>query len=157
MDSEYTMKAIGTVSLENGFAVRVKKEYRKGLVGLEEYSHAMILWVFDRVPRDGIALEVRPPFRKVSEGTGVFSTRSPRRPSPVAVTTCRILSVDVEEGLVVLDRIDAMDNSPVIDIKPYHPASDRVSEVSLPEWCAHWPKSREESEDFDWEAERSRG
>ncbi len=156
MKSEYTMRTIGTVTLEDGFAVRVKKEYRKGLRGLGDYSHAMILWVFDRVPCDGTALEVRPPFRKVSEETGVFSTRSPRRPSPVAVTTCRILSVDEAEGLVVLDRIDAMDHSPVIDIKPYHPGSDRVSEVRLPEWCAHWPRNREESEHFNWEAERSR-
>ncbi len=157
MKSEYTMKAIGSVSLENGFAVRIREEYRKGLVGLGKYSHAMILWVFDRIPGDGTALEVKPPFRFVSRETGVFSTRSPRRPSPVAVTTCGILSVDEEEGLVVLDHIDAMDNSPVIDIKPYHPGSDRVSEVRLPEWCAHWPQSREESGEFDWEGERSRG
>jgi len=155
MKNEYAVRVIGSVSLKNGFAVRINSEYRKGLKGLGEFSHAIILWVFDRARRDGGTLEVKPPYRSINHDTGVFSTRSPLRPSPVAISTGGILSVNEEEGLVILDWIDAMDHSPVIDIKPYHPSMDRISSVRMPEWCAHWPQSREESGEFDWEREFS--
>ncbi|HRW77994.1 MAG TPA: tRNA (N6-threonylcarbamoyladenosine(37)-N6)-methyltransferase TrmO [Candidatus Sabulitectum sp.] len=155
MKNEYSVRVIGSVSLENGFAVNINREFRKGLKGLEEFSHAIILWVFDRARWDGGTLEVKPPYRSINHETGVFSTRSPFRPSPVAISTGGILSVNEEEGLVLLDWIDAMDCSPVIDIKPYHPSMDRVSRVCMPEWCAHWPRSREESGAFDWEREFS--
>jgi len=43
--------------------------------------------------------------------------------------------------------------SPVLDIKPYTPSLDRVEAPGVPKWCSHWPKSLEQSEDFDWENE----
>lgn len=45
------------------------------------------------------------------------------------------------------------DQTPVIDIKPYHPATDRVKDVRVPDWCSHWPQYYEENETFDWQAE----
>jgi tRNA (Thr-GGU) A37 N-methylase len=61
--------------------------------------------------------------------------------------------VDLENGLVIVPWIDAEDGTPILDIKPYHPSSDRVRDVRMPEWCAHWPQSLEDSAAFDWEAE----
>lgn len=49
--------------------------------------------------------------------------------------------------------LDADDNTPVLDIKPYTPSLDRVESPGVPEWCRHWPKSIEESGDFPWEGE----
>jgi len=43
-------------------------------------------------------------------------------------------------------------NSPVLDIKPYIPSLDRVENPIVPDWYEHWPKSCEESGDFDWES-----
>ncbi len=153
MDKEFSMKVIGSVSHENGFSVLVNKEYRAGLKGLSEFSHVKILWIFDQIPWDGKTLVVPPPYRSLDHDIGLFATRSPFRPNPIAVSTSRILSVDEKEGLIVLDWIDAEDQSPVVDIKPYHPSEDLVSEVRMPDWCAHWPQSREESGEFDWESE----
>ena len=48
------------------------------------------------------------------------------------------------------DMIDANDGTPVLDIKPYTPSSDRIEAPGVPEWCSHWPKSLEQSENFDW-------
>ena len=49
--------------------------------------------------------------------------------------------------------IDAFDCTEVIDIKPYVPSIDRIENPDVPDWCSHWPKSYEESGDFDWEEE----
>ncbi|UCF56354.1 MAG: SAM-dependent methyltransferase, partial [Deltaproteobacteria bacterium] len=59
--------------------------------------------------------------------TGVFATRSPVRPNPISVYTCRILSID--GNVIHIEKIDALDGTPVIDIKPYVPRLDSVSEV----------------------------
>lgn len=58
-----------------------------------------------------------------------------------------------ENGVVGLYYIDAFDGSYVIDLKPYTPSIDRIENAKVPQWCSHWPKSYEESGNFDWESE----
>jgi hypothetical protein len=65
----------------------------------------------------------------------------------------QILEIDHDSGAIVVPYIDAEDGTPVIDIKPYHPATDRVRDVSVPDWCSHWPKWHEDSAGFNWAAE----
>ena len=65
--------------------------------------------------------------------TGVFATRSPVRPNLVALTLCKIVSV--KENVVEVEKIDAFDDTPVIDIKPYAQGIDQPeSESSAPAW-----------------------
>ena len=64
-----------------------------------------------------------------------------------------IAYVDAENGVVGLYYIDAFDGTQVIDLKPYTPSIDRIENPKTPQWCSHWPKSYEESGNFDWEAE----
>jgi tRNA (Thr-GGU) A37 N-methylase len=64
-----------------------------------------------------------------------------------------VISVDVEKGLVIVPWIDAEDGTPILDIKPYHPSSDRIRDVTMPKWCQHWPQWYEDSGEFDWSAE----
>jgi len=59
----------------------------------------------------------------------------------------------VDNGVIGLAYIDADDQSPVLDIKPYTPSLDRAETPRVPEWCGHWPKNVESSSDFDWESE----
>lgn len=54
--------------------------------------------------------------------------------------------------MIGLAYIDADHNSPILDIKPYIPSLDRVENPIVPDWYEHWPKSCEESGDFDWES-----
>lgn len=153
MDKTVAMQLIGRVSHKEAYSVSIEQEYRAGLTGLSEFSHVMVLWIFDKACWDPAGLVMPPAYRKLNHEIGAFATRTPFRPSPVAVSTARILSVDPETGIIKLDWIDADEGSPVIDIKPYHPSEDVVRDVVLPHWCAHWPKCREESADFDWESE----
>ena len=98
-------------------------------------------------------LEMPRPYKKAPEVMGVFATRSPIRPNPIALTTAQVINIDYEKGIIQVAAIDANDNSPVLDIKPYTPSLDRVEVPDVPKWCSHWPKSLEESEDYDWESE----
>ena len=93
------------------------------------------------------------PYVKGSARIGVFATRSPMRPNPIAVSSVGIAYVDEATATVGLYFIDAYPGSPVLDLKPYTPSIDRVESPSVPELCTHWPKSYEESGDFDWEVE----
>ena len=49
--------------------------------------------------------------------------------------------------------IDAFDGTPVIDLKPYVPSVNKIENPKTPNWCSHWPKSYEESGNYDWESE----
>ena len=70
----------------------------------------------------------------VSLVTGIFATRAEYRPSPVAITTCRITGIDKDRGLVDIAGLDARDGTPVIDLKAYFPVCDRVKEAKTPGW-----------------------
>ena len=84
---------------------------------------------------------------------GIFATRSPARPNPIALTAVEVIQIDYENGIIRIAYTDANDGTPVLDLKPYTPSIDRVESPDVPDWCAHWPKNVEESGDFDWENE----
>jgi len=76
---------------------------------------------------------VHPRGNKENPLTGVFATRAPVRPNLIATTLCKIQGID--EGVIRIDRIDAFDGTPILDLKPYIPAADRAeSEVRVPDW-----------------------
>ncbi|MCR5255347.1 MAG: TrmO family methyltransferase [Acetatifactor sp.] len=129
--------------------------YSEGLKGLEGYSHVQILWWADGCDNkdDRDTLVIEKPYTKGPDEIGVFATRSPARPNPIAVSNADIAYVDMEEGAIGLYYIDALDGTEVLDLKPYVPSIDRIEQPEVPEWCSHWPRSYEENDDFDWEAE----
>ena len=143
------------VNEEENVKVVIKQRYAEGLKGLEGYSHVQILWWMDGCDNasDRGTLVEEKPYRNGPDEIGVFALRSPERPNPIAVSNVNIAYVDVESGTVGLYYIDAFDGSKVIDIKPYTPSIDRIEHPVTPDWCTHWPKSYEESSDFDWESE----
>lgn len=153
MEQSIVLRTIGKVSQKKGFSITLDEHYRKALSGLEEFSHVMILWGFNKYPWDEKTLTMPPPYKRLDHEIGIFATRSPFRPSSIAVSTARLLTLNIAEGILELDWIDADEGSPVFDIKPYHPSEDLVRDIQLPKWCAHWPRCREESADFDWENE----
>lgn len=75
------------------------------------------------------------------------------RPNPIALTAVEIIHVNYQSGIIQIAYIDANDDTPVLDIKPYTPSLDRVETPVVPGWCSHWPKSLEESGTFAWEQE----
>ncbi|MCG8515368.1 MAG: TrmO family methyltransferase, partial [Halanaerobiales bacterium] len=102
--------------------------------------------------KDRQVLQCEQPYQKAPASVGIFATRSPLRPNPIALTIVPIINI-AEDGKIYLPYIDAEDGSPIIDLKPYHPATDRVRDLEVPDWCRHWPQWYEDSASFDWEAE----
>lgn len=147
---------IGRILAENDeLKITLLPAFRRGLKGVEGYSHVQVLWWMDGCdePQSRGKLVENRPYTRGPEEIGVFATRSPERPNPIALSAAEILRVDEEAGTITLAWLDALPGSPVLDLKPYTPSVDRVERPRTPQWCAHWPQSCEVSGDFDWSAE----
>jgi tRNA-Thr(GGU) m(6)t(6)A37 methyltransferase TsaA len=138
----FTIHPIGTVRrAEQGLFIDVFEPYRPGLLLLGEFSHVIVLWwaMLNDTTEARSHLIANPPYEPYRP-MGVFACRSPRRPNPLLLTTCRLLAVDEERGWVQVQNIDALDGTPVIDLKAYFPVSDRVKNARLPDWLVGWPE-----------------
>lgn len=134
-DRSFTIHPIAKVRKRgSGTTIEIDSKYETGLVGLDAFSHVWVLWWFDRndTPAKRQTLMVHPRGDKNIPLTGVFATRAPVRPNLVALTLCEVLSVDRNE--IHVADIDALDGTPVIDLKPYIPSRDRTEDVRLPAW-----------------------
>jgi len=152
----FRLNPIGRIeSDEKGFRLVLSPDYAPALEGLEGFSHLEVIWWFDRcdTPQARSALTARKPYTKGPETLGTFATRSPERPNPIAISHAGILSIDRQGATIILDYIDALPGTPILDIKPYTPSLERIQTAKVPDWCAHWPKNYEDSENFDWEKE----
>jgi tRNA-Thr(GGU) m(6)t(6)A37 methyltransferase TsaA len=153
---EFTVKPIGYVRTgEGGTRLEIQTPYRPALRGLAGFSHIVVLWWCHLTADDDCRAitEWEQPYRNGPPVMGVFATRSPLRPNPIALTAVFVQEIDYERGIIQIPYIDAEDGTPILDLKPYHPSADRIRDVAVPEWCAHWPQWYEDSPAFDWEAE----
>ncbi len=134
---------------EGGFRLEILEAYRPGLKQLEQFSHVMVFWWAHQHDNDESRQRVQTnlPYAEGIEA-GVFACRAEYRPNPVGVTVCPILDIDEVKGIVTVAYIDAFDESPIIDLKPYIPVSDRVRDVKVPQWFSEWPDWYEEAGEF---------
>jgi tRNA-Thr(GGU) m(6)t(6)A37 methyltransferase TsaA len=147
---------IGQVELtETGMQLKIFEAYTKALKELDGFSHIVVLWWAHRLDNKACrqTLECKKPYTNGPAKIGIFATRSPVRPNPIALSVVAIQGIDQKGGLISIPWIDAEPDTPILDIKPYHPCSDRIRDVSVPQWCSHWPKWAEDSANFDWSAE----
>jgi tRNA-Thr(GGU) m(6)t(6)A37 methyltransferase TsaA len=94
--------------------LEILPEFANGLMDVEGFSHLFVLWVFDR--SSDFDLIATPPSDD-GRPHGVFATRSPRRPNPIALTTLELLG---RNGTQLRVRgVDMLDGTPILDIKPY--------------------------------------
>jgi tRNA-Thr(GGU) m(6)t(6)A37 methyltransferase TsaA len=152
----FEISPIGKVEqTENGLQLRIFEPYRPALKELGSFGHVVVLWWCHMADtkEDRQTLECIKPYKKAPEKMGMFATRSPLRPNPIALSVAPILRVDQKEGSIYIPWIDAAPDTPIVDLKPYHPSLDRVRDVSMPQWCSHWPKWSEDSGSFDWGSE----
>lgn len=146
---------IGTVGRdEKGFYVMLEKSYVEALKGIEGFSHLHVLWWADKLDLEEYRqiLTTQKPYKPGPEELGMFATRSPLRPNLICTTLISVADLDLEKGLIRTYYIDAEEGTPVLDIKPYLPCSDRPEVYSVPEWSAMLPDSIEESASYDWES-----
>lgn len=145
----YQLLPIGMVraSDENQhYYLQIDEPYRAGLKQLDQFSHVMIFWWADRMDTEKYRsiMTTQLPYAPGVEA-GVFACRSEYRPNPIAVTLMALISIDLENGIVVLPWIDAFDGTPVLDLKPYIPISDRIRDYKVADWLADWPEWMEDA------------
>ncbi|MEE4318087.1 MAG: SAM-dependent methyltransferase [Erythrobacter sp.] len=106
----------------------------EALAGLDAFSHAEIIFLFDRVPDGKVETGARHPRgRKDWPRVGIFAQRGKNRPNRLGLTTCEILSV---EGTCLRVRgLDAVDGTPVLDIKPVMSGFSPRGAVREPDWA----------------------
>jgi tRNA-Thr(GGU) m(6)t(6)A37 methyltransferase TsaA len=151
-----TLKPIGKIVNQQGeMLIALDKSYLPALEGLDGFGYVQVIWWFSGCDNEASRgkLSERSPYTHGPAVLGTFATRSPERPNPLALSCAQITYIDMENAVIGLAYIDAADDSPVLDIKPYIPSLDRVESPAVPEWCEHWPNSCEASGDFDWESE----
>lgn len=114
--------------------LKIDAAYRDALLGLEEFSHIYVFYWFHEndTAQNRSVLRVHPRGDKNNPLTGVFATHSPLRPNLVASSLCKIESIS--GNTIYIDEIDALDGSPVIDIKCYIPSEREFSDLRLPDW-----------------------
>ena len=109
------------------------ESYEDCLDGIEDFSHVIVLYWANRIPEEGRDVrKVHPAGKKDNPLVGVFATRSPARPNPVCVTTVRLLQR--QGNFLRVKGLEAVDGSPIIDVKPHIPFADAPSDVKLSDW-----------------------
>ena len=111
----------------------IKEEYVPLLNGIDEYSYVTMIYWAHKVPESSRLLKhVHPMGRKENPLMGIFSTCSPARPNPVLMTVVKL--VKREGNVLHVQGLDAIDKSPVIDIKPYVMEFYPQKNIRIPDW-----------------------
>jgi tRNA-Thr(GGU) m(6)t(6)A37 methyltransferase TsaA len=132
----FQLFSVGKVKKDSGTTtIEIYNRYADALLGLNQFSHVVVLYWFHKndTPEKRGTLRVHPRGKRSNPLTGVFATRSPRRPNLIGLSICRILSV--ENNVIRVDSIDAFNDTPVLDLKPYVPRMDTVENPSGPKWA----------------------
>jgi len=135
MPATFHMTSVGTIhKTEASVWIEIATPYLPAMDGLEGFSHITVFfWFHENDNAEGRrVLKVHPRRDTTNPLTGVFATHSPLRPNLIGMTLCRVVAI--ESPKIVIDRIDAFDGTPVLDIKCYIPSSRSFSSLRLPGW-----------------------
>ena len=104
------------------------------LLGLDSYSHLLVLFWMHQIPENilGSKLRLHPMDNTQLPLQGILATRSQMRSNPIGVTVVPLLGI--KDTVIRVRGLDAIDGTPVIDIKPYIPHYDAMSEARVPGW-----------------------
>jgi tRNA-Thr(GGU) m(6)t(6)A37 methyltransferase TsaA len=105
--------------------IEVDPRWADALRGIETCSHVIVLYFMDRARRD---LVLQAP-RHYTEVRGTFALRSPVRPNPIALSVARLVKVEGTRLSIV--GVDCLDNTPLLDIKPYFASTDAAPDAEV--------------------------
>jgi len=109
----------------------LKEELTVALKGLGSFSHILVVfWMHQTKPP--AVFQRHPQDRDDMPELGLFAQRSKHRPNPIGITTVSLIRLDGNN--VIVRGLDAINGTPILDIKPYYPHYDRPSKVHVPEW-----------------------
>ena len=135
------LRFIGVVEVagEEEARVQIFPEFCDALKGIDGFSYIIILyWIHLRDnEKERNVLQVIPKRHTADVKVGVFACRSPSRPNPIGLCVAKLIKV--EDCLLIVEGLDALEDSPIIDIKPYIPRADSISDARVPEWTRQGP------------------
>lgn len=105
--------------------IKIEPEFIAGLKDLDGFSHITLIYHFHKI--NGYELEVIP-FMD-TEPHGIFATKSPKRPNAIGTSTVKLLSI--EGDTVYIEQVDMLNETPLIDIKPFYPRYDNRYDVRI--------------------------
>lgn len=125
--------------------------HARKLGGLEGYSHVIVIYWIDRagewrMPKN----HGKPPHVKL------FATRMPKRPNPIGISVVEVVSFSATEGRLEVKGLDALDETPVLDIKPYIPHFDSFPDASVPPWLSEHMARHHGHHDHDHSSDAGR-
>jgi tRNA-Thr(GGU) m(6)t(6)A37 methyltransferase TsaA len=143
MHKQAESKFIGVVEAasETEARVRIFPEFCEGLRKIDQFSHLIVLyWIHLRdKEEERRILRVFPRRHAVNVEVGVFACRSPSRPNPIGLCVVELIKIDACS--LTVKGLDALEGSPIIDIKPYIPRADSVPDARVPGWTLHGPST----------------
>lgn len=110
--------------------IEIFKEFAEGLDGISEYSHMLIFFVFDKSAEK--ILKLHPEEDDAIPEVGVFATNSNLRPTPLGMTPVEL--VEVNGNILKVKGLEAFNNTPILDIKPYCGFNEEKLNYKIPEW-----------------------
>lgn len=108
----------------------IDKKYTKGLDGIEDYSHVIIVYWMDKEKE--CHLKHHPQGRTDIPFIGIFACRCPQRPNRIAISTVKLIKR--KGNILTVKGLDIVDGTPILDIKPYTPEYDKVGKAKVPNW-----------------------
>ena len=113
----------------------VEERYASGLTGLDGFSHAIVVFYMHKATFEPEThLVRRPQEREDMPLLGIFAQRAKHRPNPIGVTAVEVLGV--KHNRLTVRGLDAIDGTPVLDVKPYFPIYDARGEAKVPNWVS---------------------
>jgi tRNA-Thr(GGU) m(6)t(6)A37 methyltransferase TsaA len=142
---EINLKAVGTVrsdikervkghTAQATAIIEVDKSLTEALDKLDLFSHIIVIYYIHKSRRPA-PMKVYPRHHTHAHQVGVFASRSPDRPNPIGKSTVRLLKR--EGNILTVEGLDAIDGTPVLDIKPYIPGLDSAENAVAPRWTKH--------------------
>lgn len=112
--------------------IKVDRKFSRALESLEEYSHIIVIYWLHQTDSNRISLEVHPRGDEKLPLVGLFASRSPYRPNPLGQKVVRLLRR--QDDVLWVKGLDAINGTPVLDIKPYITDYDSVADATKPQW-----------------------
>ncbi len=111
----------------------VNENLKEALSGIDEFSHIIVIyWLHQTASKERSIMKVHPRKDRNLPLTGVFATRSPARHNPIGIATVKLL--ERRDNVLKVIGLDAIDGTPVLDIKPHIPGSDSPAAARTPGW-----------------------
>ena len=109
----------------------VNEEWKDALFGLSDFSHIIVVYFMHKIKTCDIRHIPQGKKGEVPE-VGIFACRCPARPNPIGISTVKLLSV--KDNIITVQGLDVIQDTPILDIKPYTPQYDMPKNPKIPDW-----------------------